>query len=481
MKSMKTTIVWFRKDLRIHDNPAFFQAASKGSVIPIFIWSEVEESQMRQGSASRWWLHQSLVVLQQRLASKGIPLLIRKGKAIQVLEEIIEETSADGLYYNERYEPSIAERDRGISTSLRTKEFEVRTFNAHLLLDTDQLMTIQKTPYKVYTSFQKRFLRERIPLSLPAPDRVQGVDQSLFTLTVEELGLLPNTSWNSKLHDYWKPGEIEAIGRWNLFVNDDLERYGEGKDFPALPDVSKLSPHIAFGEISIRGIWHSLQRQIEQSKEHRMDKSIDAFLKQLIWREFAYHQLVHFPEITSKPLRSNFEKFPWLGTSEEKHRWEMGMTGYPFVDAGMRELRETGWMHNRMRMVVASFLIKHLLISWTDGYAWFSQTLVDFDCANNAMGWQWSAGSGIDSAPYFRIFNPILQSERFDSEGEYIRKWIPELDRLPTKYIHSPWTAPTTILENAGIELGHTYPFPMIDHTSARNRALAAYSSIKGK
>lgn len=316
-------------------------------------------------------------------------------------------------------------------------------------------------------------IQETIPRPLQIPSVLNGIEQNIDSLSIDELNLTSKNNWHQKLHAYWNPGERYAIEIWKDFTANGIHDYKEGRDFPSRHAISKLSAYIAHGNISVRAIWHSAKRQFETSSQ------ADAFLRQLIWREFAYHQLIHFPTIISQPLREQFQDFPWQKDDEQFAQWKKGMTGYPLVDAGMRELWETGVIHNRVRMVVASFLVKHLLLPWTDGADWFKETLVDFDLANNSLGWQWVTGCGIDSAPYFRIFNPILQSEKFDHDADYILMWIPELSQLPIKYIHKPWEAPADVLEKAQIELGITYPYPIVDHKTARNRALEAFEKTK--
>ncbi len=476
---MKKILVWFRKDLRIHDNPALWEAAQQGIVIPIFIWSEEEEREYATSAASNWWLHHSLLNLQKTLESKGLSLIVRRGNSLDELTAILEQTHATAVFYGERYEPSIVRRDQTIRKRLTENGIEVRSFQSNLLFPPGDLLNQKNEPYKVFTSFWKRTMQETVQRPLPIPADFVGGDQVLPSLQVDELGLLPAIRWDEKFHAYWEPGEKGAIARWQRFTEEGISRYVEDRDIPSADSVSLLSPHLAWGDISVRSIWHAVKRLNDAETEEYMHTSIEAFLRQLIWREFAYHQLIHFPTMVHTPLREQFKEFPWLGSDEEFARWQKGVTGYPLVDAGMRELWETGAMHNRVRMVVASFLVKHLLISWTEGSNWFKETLVDFDVANNAMGWQWVAGSGIDAAPYFRIFNPTLQSKKFDADGAYIRKWLPELAKLPSKYIHEPWKVQADVLLEAGIKLGTTYPLPVIDHSLARNRALEAFAKVK--
>lgn len=476
---MEKIIVWFRKDLRLHDNPALWEAAQQGIVIPVFIWSEEEEYEKITNAAGKWWLHHSLIALEKKLKLNGLSLIIRRGNSLEELSSICKQTKADAVFFGERYEPSIIRRDSRITKNLLTYGMEVRSFPSNLLFTPSDLLNKKNEPYKLFTAFWKRTMGESVNRPLPIPDELVSYDQDLPSLRVEELDLLPVNHWAEKFHTYWEPGEKGAITRWEQFTYDGLSRYVERRDIPSANSVSLLSPHLAWGDISVRAIWHSA-KGLNETGEY-MHSSIDAFLRQLIWREFAYHQLIHFPTVLYAPLREKFKAFPWQGSDEEFAKWQKGLTGYPLVDAGMRELWQTGAIQNRVRMVVSSFLVKHLLISWVEGSDWFKETLVDFDAASNAMGWQWVAGSGIDAAPYFRIFNPILQSQKFDPEGLYIRKWVPELAEIPSKYIHEPWKAPENVLHESGIVLGKTYPLPIIDHSLARNRALEAYATVKNK
>jgi deoxyribodipyrimidine photo-lyase len=464
---MKKIIVWFRKDLRLHDHPALWEASQQGIIIPIFIWSKEEEKEYQASDSSLWWLHHSLISFQKRF-----PLIIRVGNTLDIIQSLIYETMADAVFFNERYEPSVVRRDQEIVTKLKDQNIHVRTFNGHLLYSPKEMLNQNQEPYKVFTSFWKKSLQVTAHLPVPTPYDFEIYNHSLKTVEVEELSLLNTMPRYNKLTSYWKPGELTAIKMWEQFISGDLSNYDQMKDFPFKMVTSTMSPYLACGDISIRSIFHAL--------ENYDIPGIHTFRKQLIWREFSYHQLIHFTSFANKPLRSNFERFPWQNDSESFERWTKGLTGYPLVDAGMRELWETGYMHNRVRMVAASFLCKHLLIDWRKGYEWFQQALVDFDVANNAMGWQWVAGSGIDSAPYFRIFNPITQSEKFDSNGGYIRQWVPELSNFPAPYIHRPWEAPDSLLEGLDIRLGIKYPLPIVEHAGARLRALEAYDTIKG-
>lgn len=481
---MQKTIVWFRKDLRIHDHQALSEAVKRGIIIPIFIWSKDEEQYLTANAPSLWWLHHSLLALQQTFQKKyGVSIIIREGTSLDVLIDIIQETKADAVYFNERYEPAMIEIDQVIIHRLNIDKIEVRTFHSHLIFKPYSIFNLSGDPYKIFTPYWKKCLKEPIPRPFPIPRFIQADNQDVSTLSVEQLNLLSTIRSHKKFHQYWTPGENGAISAWEKFIDNGLDNYKFGRDFPHLNDVSRLSAHLAWGDISPKAIWYSADHFLQNSEnigcKAQLEEQVEAFKRQLVWRDFGYHQLIHFPNITHKPLREQFQAFPWEDNHQDFINWKKGMTGYPLIDAGMRELWETGTIHNRVRMVVASFLVKHLLIPWTKGAQWFQETLVDFDLANNSMGWQWASGCGLDSAPYFRIFNPMIQSEKFDKNGDYIRSWIPELAKLPFPYIHRPWDAPAHILESAKITLGETYPHKIIDHDFARKRALAGYEMIK--
>ncbi len=477
------TIVWFRRDLRLQDHPALYTAVQRGRMIPLFIWSPDEDGPWNPGEASRWWLHHALASLAQSLEKLGSKLILRTGSSLEVLKELIEETGADALYFNERYEPFSIKIDQEIKRYFQAQvqihpQVQVQSFHGNLLLPPHQILNKQNQPYKVFTPFWKQCLHEGIDPPYPAPTPISSYSsKNLTSLSLEELKLLPVNDWHIKLTAHWKPGEDQAHEQLKAFVDDHIEDYKIGRDIPYAPHVSKLSPYLAWGEISPKQIWHFLLEQAVTGISYSEGR--EAYLRQLVWKEFSTYLMVHAPETIDQPLRKEFKAFPWQMSESDLRLWQQGRTGYPLVDAGMRELWETGWMHNRVRLVVSSFLVKHLLISWKEGARWFWDTLLDADLANNTMGWQWIAGCGADASPYFRIFNPITQSEKFDPEGLYIRQWIPELKSLSNEHIHKPWTAPKSVLEKAGIDLGITYPYPMIDHPLARERALSAYHSLK--
>ncbi|MEK4762475.1 deoxyribodipyrimidine photo-lyase [Viridibacillus sp. FSL E2-0187] len=470
---MKKIIVWFRKDLRIHDHAALFEAAQQGCIIPVFIWPSEQEFEYADSIAAKWSLHQSLISLKQNLEAKGIPLIIRKGNIQKELLQLIKETSADAVFYNRCYEPFMVQSLFEIEIQLSKSKIEVQSFHGNLLYQQFNILNKNHEPYKVFTSYWKRTMQEHVPTPYAIPKMTSTLATLPASLEIHELQLLSPNSLESRLDQHWEIGEQEAISHWTEFLEYGLNKYESYKDFPSAQATSLLSPYLVWGNISVKSIWHSIQSHEIQGP------STETFLRQLVWRDFAYDQLIHFPTMPIKPLREAYNTFPWEGSSSDFKKWKLGQTGYPLVDAGMRELLATGYMHNRVRMVVASFLVKHLLVPWTEGSKWFTQKLIDFDVANNAMGWQWTTGCGIDSAPFFRIFNPVAQGKRFDPNGDYVRQWIPELKNLPQKFIHKPWEASKEILALAHLELGKDYPFPIVEHNFARKRALQAYNLIK--
>lgn len=469
----RIAILWLRQDLRIDDNPALNAACNYGEVLPVYIYDEDEEGDWPPGGATKWWLHHSLVSLENDLKKSHLPLIIRKGAALSVLNELIAQTGATAVYWNRRYEPSSIERDTAVKRELIDSGIDAQSFNAALLYEPWTIANKQGKPYQVFTPFWKACQDKSTPAApVPKPATAHAPKQHPASLPVKELKLLPAIPWDSGFKEQWEPGTQGALKQLKNFIRH-ADRYLDERDFPAIDGISLLSPHLHFGEISPRTIWKS----VSEAYQGRIG-TVECYLRQLGWREFAHHLLYHFPETPLQPLRKDFHSFPWRKSAKDLKAWQKGLTGYPFVDAGMRQLWHIGWMHNRVRMVVGSFLVKNLLISWTHGARWFWDTLVDADLANNTLGWQWVGGCGADAAPYFRIFNPISQGEKFDPEGEYIRKWIPELARLPAKWIHRPWEAPPLILKEAGIALGKDYPYPIVDHSKARESALAAFHSL---
>ena len=462
MSDTSPVVVWFRRDLRTADNPALFHASETGRPV-VALYIRESDHPYPQGGAADWWLHYSLESLQDSL---GIPLIIRRGKAVDIVPDVVRATGASALYINRRYTPRGHEIDKAVTDAL---DIEVHDYKSFLLVEPWDVKTGDGTFYKVFTPFWRKAREEALgdvgePLPAAKPKRFRG---NVESLTLADLDLLPTKpDWGSKMRQYWNIGERGAMDRLQEFVDDDIDRYADYRDRPDLAITSRLSPHLAHGEISPRQCW----AEVEGS-----DKKADKFLSELGWREFSYNVLYHFPDLKTENYNEDFDNLEWETGKADLRAWQKGQTGYPFVDAGMRQLWETGWMHNRLRLVTASFLVKHLLHDWREGEEWFWDCLVGGDVANNAQNWQWVAGTGFDAAPFFRIFNPITQGEKFDPDGDFIRKWVPELKDLPNKYLHHPWTAPEEVLADANVILGKTYPHPIVEHKPARERALKAY------
>ena len=442
------TLLWFRRDFRLEDNSALAEA-SKDQVLPVYIHAP------SKSAASDWYLHHALSHFQKKLNGK---LVILTGEPKKVLTKLISEHKINKVVWNRLYEPDLVKRDTEIKSDLKKAEIEVKSFSGHLLMEPFKAFNSTGKPYQVFTPYWKYLLTQyQHTAPLKAPKKIDFIDAQ--GLSIEELKLLPKLDWADGFGEYWN---------WGLSKeNFNPARYKELRDFPAISATSRLSPALHFGELSPRMIW-------DKYLEGRGFNSVEPYLRQLGWRDFAHHLLFHFPHTVSKPMRADFEKFPWKKNKKYLLAWQQGRTGYPIVDAGMRELWKTGWMHNRVRMIVGSFLVKNLLQPWQDGAEWFWDTLVDADLANNTMGWQWIAGCGADAAPYFRVFNPVLQGEKFDAEGEYVKKWVPELREVPAKWIHKIWEAPEEIAK-----LAKKYPKPIVDLAESRDSALDAYSRLK--
>lgn len=479
---MKPSLVWFRQDLRLADNPALLAAIQRGGpVIPIYVWSPEDEGEWPAGAASRWWLHYALTALDTDLRQLGSRLIIRTGPVTETLTSLARETGAAAVFWNHRYEPAAIQVEKEVQIALARLSISMGAFHGSLLFNPRETMNCQGSPFQVFTPYWKHCLSRPEPEPpKPAPSRLSRPSKWPAPLKPADLNLLPKMKWADGIAQTWRPGEQAAGDVLAGFVRQALGDYSEGRDRPEIAGTSRLSPYLHWGHISPRQIWHAVNKAIRR-KPIRFAKQAAAYLRQLGWREFAHHLLVHFPHTPEEPLREAFTRFPWIGRREDLQAWQRGRTGYPLVDAGMRELWHNGWMHNRVRMVVASFLVKHLLVPWQEGARWFWDTLVDADLANNTLGWQWCAGCGADAAPYFRIFNPVLQGEKFDPQGTYVRRWVPELAGLPDSLIHQPWKAKPAQLAAAGVELGRTYSTPIVDHAEARRRALDAYQRIKGK
>jgi deoxyribodipyrimidine photo-lyase len=475
-----TAIVWFRQDFRLADNPALQAACRRGEVVPVFIHAPNEESPWQPGGASDWWLHQSLRELDAGLRALGSRLIIRRGPTLATLRGLVKETNAGAVFWNRRYEPAVMARDRSVKEALRGDGLTAESFNGALLHEPWTIQNQSQKPFQVFTPFWKNCLTQPDPAEpLPAPKALPAPAQWPQSLALEELELEPKIQWAAGLKAAWQPGEAGATAHLKRFLNHAFDGYSEQRNRPDVAGTSRLSPHLHFGEISPRQVWHGL-RQLAAKRGLPVERwRASQFLAEVGWREFAHHLLFHFPHTPTEPLRADFKKFSWKQNATWLRAWQQGRTGYPIVDAGMRELWATGWMHNRVRMIVASFLVKDLLLDWQDGARWFWDTLVDADLAQNTLGWQWTAGCGADAAPYFRVFNPTTQGEKFDPLGHYVRRWCPELAKLPDKWLHQPHAAPPEIRRAAGVELGKNYPAPIVDHAIARELALKTFAAIK--
>ncbi|MBN2685068.1 MAG: deoxyribodipyrimidine photo-lyase [Pontiellaceae bacterium] len=457
---LRTTIYWFRRDLRISDNPALTEAAAYGRVLPIFIFDPAQEI----GAASRWWLHQSLTALNRQL---GGALRLFIGDPQEILPALAKKHCIEQIFWNRVLEPQQIRSDTTLKKQLQAAGVEVRSFNGTHLWEPWEVLKLDGTPYRVFTPFYKTCLTLSPPHPpSPAPPHVEWDEGYFGGVPLEQLGLLPDVRWDIKLEPHWKHGEAAALDQLNLFLETGLHGYKTGRDFPARANVSRLSPYLHWGELSPHQAWHAVGNTGEDAVHFR---------RQLVWREFSYYLLYHFPDLREQNFNRKFDRFAWNADPERLLKWQQGFTGIPFVDAGMRELWQTGSMHNRVRMVVASFLTKNLLQHWHHGRDWFADALVDADLANNCAGWQWVAGCGADAAPYFRIFNPVSQGQKFDPDGSYTRRFVPELAGLPTPYLFNPWEAPDDLLRQSGVTLGETYPLPIVDLKNSRQRALDTY------
>ncbi|MBL8708824.1 MAG: deoxyribodipyrimidine photo-lyase [Rhodospirillaceae bacterium] len=457
-------IVWLRRDLRLADNPALAAAAASGApVVPVFVLEAEDEI----GGAARWWRGRSLAALDSALRDLGSRLILRQGAALDQIMGLAAQSGARHLHFNRRFDPQGLRRDAAIVTEARRLGIEVHEHAGNRLHEPWALKTQKGDPFRVFTPFWRRLAEQyRAPRLSARPHRLAAPAIWPESLTLESIA--ENAAWTAGITAQWQPGEQGAAKRLSS-LDGKLPSYAEARDLPALEGTSRLSPHLAWGEISVHAIWRGLAGDAPAA---------NGFLRELGWRDFNTHLLYHFPDLATESWNARFRDFPWENGSGPLHRWQKGLTGYPIVDAGMRQLWQTGWMHNRVRMIVASFLIKDLLIDWRQGADWFWDTLVDADLAQNAANWQWVAGSGADAAPYFRIFNPTSQGERFDPDGLYVRRFVPEIGGLPARYIHTPAEAPTNILQAAGITLGTTYPRPIVDHAAARRRALDLYRGL---
>lgn len=470
MTQEKTVICWFRQDLRLSDNPALMHAAAQGALLPIYIVDDENAAPHAMGGASRWWLHHSLVALNDSLGGK---LAVYSGDPETILLTIAREYDVQAVYWNRCYEPWRTKRDAKIKETLKEQGIEVQSFNGSLLWEPWEVKKEDGSPYKVFTPFYRRgCLAAPVPRTpLPTPANMQVISDPIHARAIEQLNLLPSIRWDKQLIPHWQIGEGAAQARLYAFLDRGISNYKEGRNVPAANHVSRLSPYLHFGQISPNQAWYAARAWGD-------DTNVDHFCSELGWREFSYHLLYHVPTLPTQNLQKKFDAFPWQENDALLARWQQGQTGYPIVDAGMRELWQTGYMHNRVRMIVGSFLVKNLLLDWRHGERWFWDCLVDADLANNSASWQWVAGSGADAAPYFRIFNPTTQGQKFDPEGTYTRRFVPELSGLPDKYLFNPWEAPGTILLKAGVKLGKSYPYPVVDIKQSRELALKAFASL---
>ena len=471
-------IVWFRNDLRVADNLALCRAIDTGkSVVALYVLDDVSDGMRPLGGARRWWLHHSLNALQAKLDALDVPLVLRRGAQFKTVSEFIGEIAASAIFWNRRYDPPGVAIDTALKTDLGKHGLDVESFEGQLLHEPTRVKTGKGDPYRVYTPFWRALDAQGDPRDpLDTPRKADRKASSLKSDRLSDWDLLPTKpDWAKTIAQTWTPGEDGALARLKAFIDGPFDGYGEARDIPGTGGTSRLSPHLAFGEITPYQIWRETKRRPQQvATEDRV-----TFRKEIVWREFSYHLLFHFPDLPTENFNDRFDRFRWSDDGSAFDAWTKGRTGYPIVDAGMRQLWQTGWMHNRVRMIVASFLTKHLLIDWRKGEDWFWDTLVDADPASNSASWQWVSGSGADAAPYFRVFNPVLQGEKFDPDGTYVRQYVPEIAKLEAKYIHKPWEAPAERLKRAGITLGETYPAPIVDHPKARQRALNAYGKLK--
>jgi deoxyribodipyrimidine photo-lyase len=483
-------IVWLRRALRLADNPALAAAlAEADAVVPVYVHAPESAGTWRPGTAALGWLARSLGALDAAAAERGSRLVVRTGPPADALAALAAECGASVVHFDRRYEPAAAETDARVRAALESGGVAARTHNCSLLVEPDALTKASGGPHRVFSAYYRAWLglQAGAPGSaassgppLPAPARIPAPPVVPHGLDPAAVGR-DSAGVPADPGAYWRPGEAGAQSLLARFLDEAVAHYEEGRDRPDWFGTSRLSPHLAFGEIGPRQVAHELSARVGHDGADESAAGGRAFLRQLAWREYAYHLLHHFPHTQDRPLRPAFEDFPWSEDAASMEAWRTGRTGYPIVDAGMRELLATGWMHNRVRMVVASFLTKDLLIPWQSGARWFWERLVDADLANNTLGWQWVAGCGADAAPYFRVFNPALQGEKHDPDGAYVRSWVPELAALPSRWIHRPWQAPAEALSAAGVTLGRTYPAPVVDHAEARRRALAAYAAVAGR
>lgn len=469
----EVSIFWFRQDLRLSDNPALLEALTLGKIFPIYIWDDCAPNIFKRGEASKIWLHHSLNCLNKALNDK---LNIYIGKANKIIELLINTQGIDNIYCNSCYEPWHIKQEQEIQEICNKNNINYKSFNSNYLWGPKQILKSDETYYKVFNAYKKKSHQHNPRQAIKKPTKINATKCSKNKLSITDLKLIPSDKkWHKKIIGIWDIGEPAAYSKLFEFIKTKLPGYKSCRDYPIKNKTSLLSPHLHFGEISPAQIWEAVRNF---GHLHANGSDIEHFLSELIWREFSCYLMYHFSSLNNDNFNRKFNNFPWERNLKSLKAWQTGNTGYPIVDAGMRELWQTGYMHNRVRMVTASFLVKNLNIHWHKGRDWFWDCLVDADLANNSASWQWVAGCGVDAAPYFRIFNPITQGEKFDKNGGYTRKFVPELKNLPDKYLFKPWTAPEDILNSSGIILGKNYPYPIVDLATTRNKALETYKSL---
>lgn len=471
---MPIALVWFRSDLRLADNPALQAALEAGfDPVPVYIHAPHEEGCWAPGAASNAWRHRSLKALDLALRQRGSRLLVRRGDSAMVLQQLIEQSRAQALFWNRKYELATQPRDAAIKQALKQRHVQVRSCNAALLAEPWDVQTRTGEPYKVFTAFYRNVMAGLAQRALQdAPEALPAVPSALKGEGIDALGLAPALNWDAGFWEIWQAGEAGAHQALEVFVEGALRGYLDQRDLPDRVGTSRLSPHLHFGEIAP---WRVIAR-LQAQRGASLDRDIDGFIRQLVWREFAHHLLHHFPHTAQQNLNPRFDRFDWASTAAGPlQAWQRGRTGVPIVDAGMRELWQTGMMHNRVRMIVASYLTKHLRVHWLEGARWFWQTLVDADLANNTLGWQWVAGTGADAAPYFRVFNPVTQARKFDPQARYITRWVPELEALPVNARLAPWEFPQ-LRKGRACDYPHQ---PIVDLAQGRQAALAAYARTR--
>lgn len=467
------SIVWFRQDLRLSDNPAIAEASNLGTILPIYILDDCAPNPFKIGGASKIWLHHSLNSLHHSLDGK---LNVYSGKTSEIIERIIDRHGVSNVFCNACYEPWLINQERKVQDICQRKSIDYQLFNSNYLWEPNQILKSDGTYYKVFTAYKKKAYQSMPRNTIKSKTKINAIVDSENKTSISDLNLIArDKKWHQKILKSWNIGEAAAHNKLNNFIENQLSGYKNGRDYPIKNQTSLLSPHLHFGEISPAQIWESVSGM---GHFYVNDSDIEHFLSEVIWREFSCYLLSHFQLLHKDNFNNKFNNFPWGNNVKFLKAWQTGNTGYPIIDAGMCQLWHTGYMHNRVRMVVASFLVKNLNIHWHKGRDWFWDCLVDADLANNSASWQWVAGCGVDAAPYFRIFNPITQGEKFDKNGDYTRRFVPELKNLPDKYLFKPWAAPKDILKSAGIVLGENYPKPIVDLSASRNNALEAYKKL---